>query len=81
MIDLSTTAKLNRRDRKYIAKKFLKMARKDVGYLLKPRPFWLPFNFHLWLLTKLLFLDNKSLKNICLISTQNIDKSKKPKTV
>lgn len=80
MTDLSTTAKLSKRDRKYVAKKSIKRARKDVGYLLKPRPFWLPFNFHLWFLTKLLFLDNKSLKNICLISTQNIDKSKKSKT-
>jgi len=80
MPDLSTITKMSKRDRKYVAKKFIKRARKDVGYLLKPRPFWLPFNIHLWLLTKLLFLDNESLKKICLISTQNINKIKKTKT-
>lgn len=81
MADLSTISKLNKRDRKYVAKKFIKRARKDVGYLLKPRPFWLPFYIHLWLLTKLLYLDNKSLERLCITSMQNTNKGRKAKTV
>lgn len=61
--------KLSKRDRRYLAKKMLKRVRKDVGYLLKPKPRWITFNFHVWLLSKLLFLDNKSLEKLCLTSS------------
>lgn len=48
--------------------------RKDVGYLLKPRPFLLPFGVWIFILSRLIKLDNKSLESICLAS------SSKPKT-
>ena len=66
---------MSKRDRKYIAKKFIKRVRKDVGYLLKPKPRLMPFRLHIWLLSRLLHLDNKSLKKICLISSSKAKKT------
>ena len=75
MQELSTNQRMNSRDRKYIAKKFIKRVRKDVGYLLKPRPMFMPFKFHVWLLSKLLYLDNKSLSKICLTSSSKVKRT------
>lgn len=68
--------RLNKRERKYLAKKMIKRVRKDVGYLLKPKSWWMPFDFHVWLLSRLLYLDNKSLKRICLISDHTSEQKK-----
>jgi hypothetical protein len=43
--------------------------RKDISYLLKPRPFYLPFSVWIWVLSKLIKFDNKSLQEICLVSS------------
>lgn len=75
MKELSTNQRMNKRDRKYIAKKFIKRVRKDVGYLLKPKPRLMPFNVHVWLLSKLLYLDNKSLSKICLTTSSKAKKT------
>lgn len=74
MQELCTNQKMNKRDRKYIAKKFVKRMRKDVGYLLKPKSRLIPFKVHVWLLSRLLYLDNKSLSKICLISSSKVKK-------
>jgi len=67
---------LSIKDRKRIARKFIKRARKDVSWLLKPRPRFMPFGMWIWLLSSLLTLDNKSLKDVCLISSSKISKAK-----
>ena len=58
-------SKIDQRTRKYIARKVLKQMRKDVTWLMKPRPIWLPYKIWFSLLTNLLYLDNKSIKKIC----------------
>ena len=70
----------SKKDRKRIAQKYIKRVRKDISYLLKPRPIFLPFNAWIWVLSKLLFLDNKSLTDICLISSSKTNKIKSDKT-
>jgi len=81
MSELSTLIKLSPKDRKHVARKFIKRARKDVGYLLKPRPWFIPFNTWVKILSKFLYLDNQSLKNICLISSSKQSKTIKKKIV
>lgn len=76
-----TLKNLSVKDRKRVARKFIKRTRKDVSYLLKPRPRFMPFNAWLWLLSQFLFLDNKTLKDICLISSSTNDKTRKAKIV
>ena len=67
--------RLNNKDRKQVARKFVKRVRKDVGYLLKPRPLFLPFKAWVYILSKFLILDNKTLKEICLTSSSKINKT------
>lgn len=82
MNDLYTPySKLNPKDRKRIAQKLLKRMRKDVGWLIKPRPRMIPFNLWLWVLTSVLYLDNNSLKDICLISSSKPNKTNNGKTL
>lgn len=57
-------------------KNLIVQQRKDVSYLLKPRPRLLPFDLWIWILDKLLKLDNESIKNICSTSSQNENKTK-----
>lgn len=77
MAELSTQLnRMNRKDRKRVARKFIKRTRKDVSYLLKPKPRFIPFNAWVWILANLLYLDNKSLKDICLISSSKTSKTK-----
>jgi len=73
--------KLHFKDRKRIARKFIKRARRDVSYLLKPRPKLIPFKIWIYFLSRFLYLDNNSLKEICLISSSKINKTKKQKIV
>ncbi len=68
-------SRLNNKDRKQVARKFIKRARKDVSYLLKPRPIYLPFAAWIWILSKFLNLDNKTLQDACLISSSKISKT------
>jgi hypothetical protein len=68
--------KISTKDRKRIAQKFIKRARKDISYLLKPRPRFLPFAVWITILAYFLKLDNKSLKDICLISSSKTSKKK-----
>lgn len=72
---------LSVKNRKRIARKFIKRTRKDVSYLLKPRPRFIPFDIWVWLLSSLLTLDNNSLKDICLISSSKQNRTTKTKTV
>ena len=67
---------LTTKDRKRVARKFIKRARKDVSYLLKPKPWYIPFKLWITILSYFLTLDNKSLKDICLISSSKINKTK-----
>jgi hypothetical protein len=55
-----------RRDLRY---NFIKEMKRDVSYLLKPRPRILPFKIWIWCLAKLLKLDNESIKHVCLTSS------------
>lgn len=76
-----TLNNLSVKDRKRVARKFIKRTRKDVSYLLKPRPRLMPFKIWVLILSKFLFLDNKTLKDICLISSSTKKQSKRLKTV
>lgn len=60
---------LSVKDRKRVARKLIKRVRKDISYLLKPRPLLMPFKLWIWFLSKFLLIDNKTLKDICLISS------------
>lgn len=60
-----------KRQKQGIYQRLIQQMRKDFSYLLKPRPFYLPFKTWVWLLDKLLYLDNDSIKNICSTSSLN----------
>jgi hypothetical protein len=63
------TARQLKRAKRGLYNKFIAQQRKDVSYLLKPRPFLMPFTMWIWLLSKLLRLDNESIKTICSTSS------------
>ena len=67
---------LSTKDRKRVARKFIKRIRKDVGYLLKPKPWFIPFKIWISILAYFLTIDNQSLKDICLISSSKTSKTK-----
>jgi len=74
-------SKLHPKDRKRVARKLVKRVRRDVGYLLKPRPRLLPFKLWVSLLASLLYLDKKNLQDICLISSTKQNRKQTGKTV
>jgi len=76
MDSLSNLARLNKKDRKRIAQKFIKRTRKDVSYLLKPRPFFLTTKLWVLIISKFLYLDRNNLEKICLISSSKTNKAK-----
>lgn len=55
--------------RQDLRRNFINEMRRDVSYLLKPRPRLLPFKIWIIILSKLLKLDNESIKYICSTSS------------
>lgn len=73
--------RLNKKDRKRIAQKLVKRMRKDVGWLLKPRPFFMTNKMWVWAMSQFLYLDNNSIKTICSISSSTEKKTMKKQTL
>lgn len=69
-----------KKHRRKLARKITKTMRNDVSYLLKPRPFFLPFRLWVLILSKFLYLDNNSIKHICSHSYLEKNKTQNPQT-
>lgn len=54
-----------KRQRNIIYNRLASQMRTDFSYFLKPKKFLMPFDLWVWLLDKLLYIDNESIKKIC----------------
>ena len=54
-----------KRQRNIIYNRLASQMRTDFSYFLKPKKLLMPFNLWVWILDKLLYIDNESIKKIC----------------